>query len=285
MSCEVAIVCTTADPASLNIARSLLDLTVWEDQCGYRTSGQNRLIVHDKQQTALRGLEDSLNELGLKPRLVIFACRHVARDEIPWLGGHFTGEVSPDNSAERRLSAAAPSGLRSFLHNVAKEAPDGFRVSAEATHHGPTDMTTPCFFAEIGSSEKQWSDPRAGESVARSILGLESRELPVFLGIGGGHYVPRQTGLMLEAEIAFGHMFSGYQEEFLDSSILEEAREKSGASYAYLDRKSLRRDNRDRIFKIMEGMGLPVLRSKEIRSKFPIKRSEGDLILKSRSSS
>ena len=273
MSCEVAIVCTTADPASLNIARSLLDLTVWEDQGGYRSSGHNRLVIHDQRQTALHGLEERLDELGLKPGLVVFACRHIAKDEIPWLGGHFIGEISPDDGSERRLSAASPSGLRSFLHNVAKEAPEGFRVSAEATHHGPTDMTTPCFFAEIGSSEKQWSDPQAGESVARSILGLEVRELPVFLGIGGGHYVPRQTSLMLEAEIAFGHMFSSYQVESLDQNILEEAREKSGASYAYLDRKSLRRENRDRILKILEEMGLPVLRSKEIRARFPDERT------------
>jgi len=273
MSCEVAIVCSTADPASLNIARSLLDLTVWEDRGGYRSSGHNRLVIHDQRQTALRGLEERLDELGLKPGLVVFACRHIAKEEIPWLGGHFIGEISHDDDSEWRLSAASPSGLRSFLHNVAEQAPEGFRVSAEATHHGPTDMTTPCFFAEIGSSEKQWSDPQAGESVARSILGLEVRELPVFLGIGGGHYVPRQTSLLLESEIAFGHMFSSYQVESLDQNILEEARKKSGASYAYLDRKSLRRENRDRISKLLEEIGLPVLRSKEIRARFSDDRS------------
>ena len=276
MSCEVAIVCSTTDPASLNIASCLLDLAVWEDQGGYRSSGHNRLVIHDQRQTALHGLEERLDELGLKPGLVVFACRHIAKAEIPWLGGHYVGELSPDDGSERRLSAASPSGLRSFLRNVVEQAPEGFRVSAEATHHGPTDMTTPCFFAEIGSSEKQWSNPLVGESVARSILGLEARELPVFLGIGGGHYVPRQTSLMLESKVAFGHMFSSYQVEFLDRNILEEAREKSGASYAYLDRKSLRRENRDRISKILEEMDLPVLRSKEIRSRFPdkpVKRS------------
>jgi D-aminoacyl-tRNA deacylase len=269
MNCEVAIVCTTADPASLNIARSLLDLTAWEDQGGYRSSGHNRLFIHDQRQTALHGLEGRLEELGLKPGLVVFPCRHVAKVDIPWLGGHYTGEIAPDDGRERRLSAASPSGLRSFLHNVAKEAPEGFRVSAEATHHGPTDLTTPSFFAEIGSSEKQWSDPQAGELVARSILGLEAGVLPVFLGIGGGHYVPRQTSLMLNAKISFGHMFSSYQVESLDLNILEEAREKSGASYAYLDRKSLRSENKNRILKILEEMDLPVLRSKEIRARFP----------------
>jgi D-aminoacyl-tRNA deacylase len=269
MSYEVAIVCSTADPASLNIARCLLNLTTWEDHGDYRSSGHNRLVIHDQQQTALHGLEDRLDELGLKPGLVVLACRHKAKEEIPWLGGHFTGEIDPEKGCERRLSAASPFGLRSFLLNVSRKAPQGFRVSAEATHHGPIDMNTPCFFAEIGSSEKQWSDPQAGEAVARSILGLEACELPVFMGIGGGHYVPRQTDLMLESNIAFGHLFSSYQVESLDSDILKEAREKSGASFAYLDRKSLRSENRNRISQILEEIGLPILRSKEIRSRFP----------------
>ena len=61
MSCEVAIVCSTADPASLNIANRLLDLTVWEDRDGYRSSGHNRLVIHDQRQTALHGLEERLD--------------------------------------------------------------------------------------------------------------------------------------------------------------------------------------------------------------------------------
>jgi D-aminoacyl-tRNA deacylase len=68
-------------------------------------------------------------------------------------------------------------------------------------------------------------------------------------------------------------MFSSYQVESLDQNILEEARKKSGASYAYLDRKSLRRENRDRISKLLEEIGLPVLRSKEIRARFSDDRS------------
>jgi D-aminoacyl-tRNA deacylase len=75
--------------------------------------------------------------------------------------------------------------------------------------------------------------------------------------------------LMLEAEMAFGHMFSSYQVKALDSDILEEAREKSGASYAYLDRKSLRSENKHRISLMLEEIGLPQMRGKEIRARFP----------------
>lgn len=267
MKGEVAIICSTADPASLNIFQRLLELTSWEEQGEYKSSGNKRLIIHGERQTAFQGLDARLEAMGLHPEMAIFACRHVSEKGLPWIGGHFTGEIGIER---RELSAAAPFGLKSFLINVANQAPEGFRISAEATHHGPTDMATPSFFAEIGSSQSQWIDPAAGEAVARAILSMEPREIPVFLGFGGGHYVQRQTSLMFEADVAFGHLFSSYQIDSLDREIALEAREKSGASHAYIDHKSLRSDEKKKVNSILEDLGIPVMRSKDIRARFPI---------------
>jgi D-aminoacyl-tRNA deacylase len=266
MSDEVAIICSQADPASLNVAERLLELEAWKDQEGYKSSGSRALVIHNERQTSLRGLDARLKDLGLCPKVVVFASRHVSKAGLPWLGGHFTGVFE---NGQREISAAAPSGLRSFLQNIDRLAPEGFRISAEATHHGPTDMKTPSFFAEIGSSEPEWRDPRAGEAVARAILALEMKELPVALGFGGGHYVQRQTDLMLEVGIAFGHLFSSYQVGSLDAELVDDARRKSGASFAYLDRKSFRSEDKKKVLRILEVVGLPVLQSKEIRAKFP----------------
>jgi D-aminoacyl-tRNA deacylase len=196
--------------------------------------------------------------------MVVFASRHEAKAGLPWLGGHFTGVLQEGQCA---LSAACACGLRSFLHNISHP---GFAVSAEATHHGPVDLHTPCFFAEIGSTIKEWQDRQAAETVARAILALECRDLPVFLGFGGGHYVARQTELTFEANVAFGHLFSNYQMEGVNRDVVEEAILKSNASYAYLDRKSLRSAERKRIEGILADVGLPTLRSREIRAKFPL---------------
>jgi len=272
MKGEVAIICSTADPASLNIFQRLLELTAWEDHGEYRSSGHRRLIVHDERQISLHGLDARLKSMGLHPEMVVFACRHQSEKGLPWMGGHFTGEVKEGQDSPRELSAAAPFGLRSFLHNISNLAPEGFSISAEATHHGPTDMSTPSFFAEIGSSQSQWTDPSAGVAVARAILAIEAdaRELPVFLGFGGGHYVQRQTSLMFEADVAFGHLFSSYQIGSLDREIVEEARLKSGAGYAFIDRKSLRSEEKKKVGAILEDLGVPLLRSKEMRARFPI---------------
>jgi D-aminoacyl-tRNA deacylase len=268
MSEEVAVICSRADPASLNILSNLLNLTNWEDREGYRLAGGFSLIVHEERQITLRGLDSLLSSLGLKPKVAIFASRHKSESGRPWMGGHFTGEIVDERL---RLSRAAPSGLRSFLHNISQLAPEGFGVSAEATHHGPTDTNTPSFFAEIGSSESQWSDSQAGEAVATAILGIELHDLPVFIGFGGGHYMPRQTSLMFEADIAFGHLFSTYQIGNLDVDVVADAIEKSTAGYAYIDKKSLKSAERQRVLGMLDEMGIQLLQSNEIRSMFPLR--------------
>ncbi|HUS75752.1 MAG TPA: D-aminoacyl-tRNA deacylase [Methanothrix sp.] len=271
MSGEIAVVCTRADPASLNIYESLLELQSWQCQEGYRSYGRWRLIVHDGKQTSLGGLDDRLADLGLHPEMVVFASRHEAKAGLPWLGGHFTGILKDGQS---KLSAAAPSGLSSFLHNIADQSVPGFAISAEATHHGPVDLKTPCFFAEIGSTLKEWQNRQAGEAVARAILALDPKELPVFLGFGGGHYVARQTDLMFKAAVAFGHLFSNYQMAEINRNIVEDARSKSKATYTYLDRKSLRSEEKKRIVGILAELNLPELRSREIRAKFPLQQKD-----------
>lgn len=272
---EVAIVCSRADPASLNIFERLLELESWQEEDDYWCKDAFRLLVHDERQSALTGLDTRLADLSLNPEMVIFPCRHEARAALPWFGGHFTGILQDElqggqAQGKSQLSAAAPAGLRSFLHNIAALSLPGYIVSAEATHHGPVDMKTPCFFAEIGSTREQWTDRRAGEAVARAIMALQLKTLPIFLGFGGGHYVQRQTELIFGSAICFGHLFSTYQIGGLNRDVVDDARCKSNAAYAYLDRKSLRSMDRKRIEGILEELDLPMLRSREIRAKFPI---------------
>ncbi len=56
----------------------------------------------------------------------------------------------------------------------------------------------------------------------------------------------------------------------LDAEMVEEARRKSGAAYAYLDRKSLPSQEKKRIAGILEGLGIPLLKGKEIMARFPL---------------
>ncbi|HNT72289.1 MAG TPA: D-aminoacyl-tRNA deacylase [Methanothrix sp.] len=269
---EIVVVASEADPASLNIAHRLMELGSWEEGGAFRRLRNFRLLLLQERLIALRDLEERLRGMGLFPDLIVFASRHQAKDGNPRLCGHFSG-----NSGEavlggrpKELAVAAPGALKSFISNLAFNPVEGFEVTVEATHHGPTDLSTPSFFAEIGSGEREWTDRAAGEAVARAILDLEDPKSPAFLGFGGGHYATRQNRLLLETKIAFGHLFSKYQAGELEVGIVEEARRKSVAIGAYLDRKSLRSADRQKISEALEVIGLPALREGEIRELYPL---------------
>jgi D-aminoacyl-tRNA deacylase len=210
--------------------------------------------------------------MGLSPELIVFASRHQAKDGTPRLCGHFSGNCGDAvmGGSPRELAVAAPGALKSFILNLADDHPEGFEITVEATHHGPTDLSTPSFFAEIGSTEPEWSNPDAGKAVARSILELEDLHPPAFLGFGGGHYVNRQNRLLIDTKIALGHLFSNYQAHDLDLSIVEEAARKSGAVGAYLDRKSLRSAEKRMISAALDEIGIKMMNEREIRELYPI---------------
>ena len=110
--------------------------------------------------------------------------------------------------------------------------------------------------------------PEAGEVAAKAILAVSLEKVPVALGFGGGHYAMRQTGLLLETEISFGHNFPKYQLEFVDEALIRQAVEKSNADFAYFDRKSMKSEDRNRISEVLEKLGLRVLKESEIREKY-----------------
>jgi D-aminoacyl-tRNA deacylase len=273
MTGEIVVVATRCDPASINIAESLMSLAPWEGEGGlFDSFKEHKLVVLEEKLISLQGLEERLRRMGLSPELIVFASRHQAKDAVPRLCGHFSGNPGEAvlGGSSRELAVAAPTALKSFILNLAALPMEDFEVTIEATHHGPTDLSTPSFFAEIGSSPEDWIDPAAGEAVARSILELSDLNSPPFIGFGGGHYLKRQNQLLIETNIAFGHLFSNYQAGGLDVEVLEEARRKSGAVGAYLDRKSLRSADKRKIIEGLEEIGLPAMREGEIREIYPL---------------
>lgn len=273
MSRQIVVVASMTDPASINIAESLMGLAAWDDEDGLCHRFKNyRLVILSEKLITLRGTEESLKGMGLSPKLLVFASRHQAKDGTSRLCGHFTGNCGEAvmGGTSRKLATAAPGALKSFILNLQNEHIEGFEITVEATHHGPTDLSTPSFFAEIGSTEAEWSNPVAGNAVARSILGLEDLLVPAFLGFGGGHYVNRQNRLLLDTKIAFGHLFSNYQAEDLDFEMVEEAARKSGALGAYLDRKSLRSAEKKRISQALDEIGIEMMNERDIKERYPL---------------
>lgn len=284
---KITIICSAADLASQNIKNHLLNLKKWEflklpENSGFSTARKSsdekfRLVEIEEIHIFQDGIDKKLENAGLPASLIVFASKHRSKEEINSLTVHCTGNPSEEarlGGSPRTLAVSSPPAMKSILKEMKRLVEEKglkYDVTLEVTHHGPTELSVPSIYAEIGSTEVQWKDVEAGEIAAKAILAVSLDKVPVAVGFGGGHYAMRQTGLLLETEISFGHNFPKYQLEFVDEALIKQAIEKSEAEFAYFDRKSMKSEDRNRISEILEKFGLKVLKESEIREKYEYK--------------
>ncbi|TKX74585.1 hypothetical protein EXE46_08595 [Halorubrum sp. GN11_10-6_MGM] len=222
----IAIVVSRADGASAHIGERLLELGEWEareddslaDADGggtyYRTDGFELREFDDLHIH----LSDPTGAFDCDPEFLAFVSRH-SGESGRLLTAHVTGNFggAEYGGEPESLARAAPGAEKRVVEALARHAPDGYEVGIECTHHGPTDVSVPSLFVELGSDEPQWEDPEAARAVARAVLDLRetgadlvgddagSRPRHV-VGFGGGHYAPRFTRIVRETEWAVGHV-------------------------------------------------------------------------------
>ncbi len=195
----------------------------------------------------------------LKTDLLVFASKHSSASEKPCLTAHFTGNWGPGQhgGSEKELSFAAPGALKAAYEFLLSEPVPGFPVFLEATHHGPTSLSCPVLFVEVGSSPEQWGDEAACQAVARACLKAcnAPKAKECVLGFGGGHYCPKFSEL--EKSFLFSHVCPKYALRFLSGKTLKQATQKAGAPVkkAFVDKKGCGGE-KARLLSLLEGEGL-----------------------------
>jgi D-aminoacyl-tRNA deacylase len=197
---------------------------------------------------------------------VIFLSRHASANPVPVLTVHVTGNFGAAELGGRpkTLAPAAPALMQATLRALARNCPEGYRVSYEVTHHGPTGLSHPSFFVEIGSTEKEWTDPVAGRAVAESVLSAGDTHSIPLIGFGGTHYAVRQTEIALKTRGAFGHIAHTRDIAALDKEMVKAMLDSGGAVAAYIDRKACTREDLDRLSGILDALSVPRLFESEI---------------------
>lgn len=269
---KVTVICSTQDRASQNIKKNLLALRKWgqvRSDCYAVFEFKNFRLIEIKEPLIFQDwLDKKLADCGLPAHLIIFASKHRSKDGRAILTVHSTGNVSEAKfgGGNRKLAASSPQAVRSLLRSLRLLSEnEEYEVTLECTHHGPSEIDVPSVFIEIGSNEKQWQDEVAGRIVADAILMLKESDSPTAVGFGGTHYAPRQTALILETDVAFGHIFPNYTLDALDESMMRQAFMRSKADFAYFDRKSMKAQQREKLGAMVEGMGYEVLKESDIR--------------------
>ena len=285
----VLIVSSTIDPASTNIKKSLLNQSTW-DESGtfngntvYRHSTMKDVIIVTINDSKI--LHENLDKevkdvLGMETKQAIFISRHTSKTGKPTLTVHPIGnygkaEFGGESKILTKTSPRLMTHLLRLLKKNAKQAKLYHKVCFEVTHHGPY-LDIPTLFIEVGSNEEEWAKQEPATVVAKSVLELLgsyhyeedfSDEMVVLLGIGGGHYAPRFTDVVLEKKVAFGHMIPIYQIDAgnIDDEMFEQALLKTtNVKGAYIHRKSMKKSQVTEFKDIFEKKGIPVISSKEL---------------------
>ena len=269
------LVASEADEASLSQRDELLDLASWttEEPFGGRPAYRSRdlIVVTIPEEHLYRDhLDRDLASKFQEPaELVVYLSKHRSESGRPSLTVHPIGNpgAAEFGGQPQTLVPSAPRWMTSALRALrGSKGPLGYDVTFEATHHGPF-LTSPTFYIEQGSTEREWRDREASRAIGRALLGLRPIDAPIAVGIGGGHYVPRHTDLALRKRIAFGHLLATYALSAGSPGLLDQAvRRTEGATLAYVHRKAVGKPEVRAIEKGLESLGLRVVREADLAS-------------------
>ena len=202
---------------------------------------------------------------------VIFASKHKSEKHTKSLTVHAPGNLSfeePKFGGKKGKVCIASAVFQKQIfkklkENAEKSALKKYNVTMEATHHGPL-INKPCLFIEIGSTEEEWKDKRAGFAVAKTISETiqefkENKYHEIAVGIGGPHYCPEFNKLQLDSNVAISHVIPKYISQITEEMI-KEVWKKTGeeVDFAIVDWKGLgNAEQRQKVIDVLEEIKLP----------------------------
>jgi D-aminoacyl-tRNA deacylase len=264
------VVTSAEDVASMNIRQHILSIRDWAES-GKEFDGSPVLTFGNFTMVLIKEIHLHFEELDVRlkqdtdiePDCVIFASRHKSESKLRTLTVHPLGNYGDAlyGGTPGKLVPTAPKPMTSALLALKRNASAlDFEVSFECTHHGPF-LRTPTFFIEIGSDETAWPEKPVGEVLAKTILDLDSvketEKDVVAIGVGGGHYAPRHSEVVLTKQISMGHMVPNYALDNLDEDMARQVIDRTpGCEVVYFHRKSMKKPRYRELKELFEDLGL-----------------------------
>ncbi|MBU1201857.1 MAG: D-aminoacyl-tRNA deacylase [Nanoarchaeota archaeon] len=255
---NIAIVCSKSDEASKNIHSFLVGMIK-------PRMGEHEVSLHlmDEESVFLEGID---KKLGCD--FVIFATKHQSKSGVHSLSVHIQGNWGEAGmGGKNRELGIAPAGwLKEGLKLLEKKAASmHYEAIQECTHHGPY-LEVPSMFVEIGSSIEEWNNKEAGRVIAETIIELLEMKIPNYktaVGIGGIHHTPNFKKIMLESNIAVGHVCPKYNLQNLDKKMIQQALEKTvpKANLVIVDWKGVG-EYKEKIKEMLEEIGVKFKKTK-----------------------
>jgi D-aminoacyl-tRNA deacylase len=266
---------TTEDPAGSNVARRLHELYGFKPSEMILEAGtelrawEYHSVKLVELHTRLSNASEYLSQVpSFAAGLVIFASRHKAESGRPSFTVHSTGNWGDDpqwGGNPHELGKTSAKAIASAYRWFKDNPHDGFELSLEATHHGPTSLHSPSVFVELGSSEKEWKKTDAGGHLASCVMAVaqnwSSEQGRTALGMGGTHYASKFNPLEgKEFNFSFicpKHALDNFSTQMLKQAIAKTAEK---VECIVLDWKGTTLPQRDAVRAAAQECGLEVVR-------------------------
>jgi len=275
---DVVIVTSKLDVASMNIKKHLLEKLEFKESRleidGERVlygeyEGKNVLLVTVSKDLIYA---DYVEEL-VNGEFMIFASRHSSKSGVPMFSAHVPGNwtTSTEYGGKPKSVCIAPAFLlrkivKLEMELLKEKELEEWRCGFEVTHHGPYIERTPVVFVEIGSEEKKWRDPTAGDFIAEVIIRALEGDLKsetAGIGLGGPHYAPRFNEFVKRSEIPIGHIIPLYVFDSIGRDEVKMAIERTleEVKWAVLDWKGLKKRHKEWLLPLLQELKLEVVRA------------------------
>jgi D-aminoacyl-tRNA deacylase len=268
---RVVIIASRSDPASQNIANNLIEKHGFvpspvEGRSTYRKATL-RLVMIDEICIYAKP-----EDVPPDASSIIFASKHVSSTNTPALTVHATGNLTREaefGGKPEEVSFVDPGRIRAALRTLRKEADEkGLKVDVtmEATHHGPTSLTVPVCFVEIGSGPDEWGASELGSVASDAVMAAANPDHgkdQVAVGFGGTHYAAKHTKTNLEGGYQIGHVVAkhAFDSGISDDVIKDVFKRTVGANpIALVDWKGLRSTDRQRLMARLKDWGIEAVR-------------------------
>jgi len=273
-----AIIISEKDPAGMNIREQLLK------EFDFKPNGKK---FNEKEILQYKNFEiiltperqvfaDSVNLY--ETDFFIFASTHTSKTGKPCLTVHPIGNwgVAELGGRSNTLVKTSAELLRDYLfglHFYVEENKLQYAVCLEATHHGPY-LEKPTIFIELGSSAKQWKDKNAANAIAKTIVNYwdcsdkQNGHAPVCVALGGNHYCPEFTKLVLRKNFAISHICPEYALQNFNENKLKQMIEGTveKVDSILIDEKGLGKENL-RIKEILQKSGMQIEKVRKLLKK------------------
>jgi D-aminoacyl-tRNA deacylase len=207
------------DPAGYNMAK-FISKGLKKDGDVFR--GQNfELLIITTPAISADWLEEKYHYDGF-----VFLSKHAAQSGELALTCHSTGNFAEAQfgGQTRQVAVPHPHLQKAYMKSLWENKDDyaQFQITIEATHHGPTALSKPTLFVEIGTTERQWNDETLCNSVASLVLKTLSEPLvesPVAICFGGTHYPEKFTKDLIHGKHALGTVIPKHALDSLDEEM------------------------------------------------------------------